>query len=137
MNCHSQVRKDSALLLPLFQSIADEKQPLEWVRVHNMPDFVYFDHSAHIASGVGCATCHGRVDQMPEVRQVQPMSMSWCVDCHKAPDKHLRTADQVTNMDWDWGKATAQAKRDGNGRLHNLTNGRVVNPPLHCSGCHR
>jgi hypothetical protein len=83
-------------------------RPIPWVRVHNLPDYVYFDHSAHLAAGVGCESCHGRVDQMPEVRQVEPLSMSWCLDCHRDP------APRTT-----------------------FTNGRPVHPPLHCSGCHR
>ncbi|MDB4991156.1 MAG: Molybdopterin oxidoreductase subunitprotein, partial [Myxococcaceae bacterium] len=87
----------------------------------------YFDHSVHLAVGVGCTSCHGRIDQMEVVRQDQPLSMSWCLDCHRDPGKAIRPKDQVTNMAWqpstDQAELTALAQ--------------TVNPPQHCSGCHR
>lgn len=147
MNCHAKVRTDSDKLLPVRESWASD-QPIPWVRVHNLPDFVYFDHSAHLSAGVGCVSCHGRVDQMPQVRQVQPLSMSWCLDCHRNPGPSLRSPADVTKMDMSLATLSIAAAAAGitiqNGdRLPEggapavTTSGRPVQPPLHCSGCHR
>ena len=103
---------------------------IEWVRVHMLPDYAFFDHSAHINAGVGCVSCHGRVDEMEVVQQVQPLSMSWCLDCHRNPAAALRPLDQVTNMSWNAAEAEYDATRDAARR-------RQPEPPLHCSGCHR
>lgn len=133
MNCHTKVKTESVKTLPLRESFATDK-PIQWVRVHNLPDYVYFDHSAHLASGVGCSSCHGRVDQMVEVRQAEPLSMGWCLDCHRDPGPALREASEITQMDW---KSPGRPAKGADGYLHNKTNGRVVNPPVFCSGCHR
>ena len=126
MGCHAVIKTDSVRLQPVRDSWASDK-PLEWVRIHKLPEHAYFDHSAHLAVGVGCASCHGRIDQMEVVRQDQPLSMSWCLDCHRDPGKAIRPKDQVTNMAWtpstDEAELTALAQ--------------TVNPPQHCSGCHR
>jgi hypothetical protein len=98
--------------------------------VHQLPDYAYFDHSAHVAAGVGCASCHGRVDRMVVVEMDQPLSMSWCLDCHRDPEPNLRPLDQVTNMNWDPSTEAYDPKRDPQRK-------RQVNPPQHCSGCHR
>jgi hypothetical protein len=129
MNCHSKVRVDSPKLLPVRESDAFGK-PIPWVRVHKLPEFVYFDHSAHLAAGVGCSTCHGRIDQMPRVTQSQPLSMSWCLDCHRNPAPSLRPAAEITNMAW-------QPPLGVEGVALVAGNGRKVNPPTYCSGCHR
>ena len=78
-----------------------ENKPLQWTRVHDLPDFVYFNHSIHVKQGVGCATCHGPVDKMPLVYQQAPLTMSWCLDCHRNPGKYIRPRDQVFNMAWE------------------------------------
>jgi hypothetical protein len=75
-------------------------KPVNWTKVNDLPDYVYFNHSAHVNKGVGCVTCHGRVDQMDTVFQAQPLSMSWCLEFHRAPEKFLRPRDQITNMTW-------------------------------------
>ncbi len=129
MNCHSKVRADSTKLLLVRESAAFDK-PLPWVRVHELPQFVYFDHSAHLAAGVGCSSCHGRIDQMPRVTQSQPLSMSWCLDCHRNPSPSLRPASEITNMAW---QPPPEAERAG----PIAATGRKVNPPTYCSGCHR
>lgn len=100
MGCHSQIWNDSPQIEPLRRSYYSGA-PVPWKRVHHLPDFVYFDHSIHVAKGVGCVTCHGRVDQMAEVRQVRSLQMSWCIDCHRDPTPHLRPPEQVTNMEWE------------------------------------
>jgi menaquinone reductase, multiheme cytochrome c subunit len=99
MNCHAAIRADSPRLLPVRQSWADG-QPIPWVKVHDLPDYVSFNHSAHVNKGVGCVTCHGRIDQMDVVAQAQPLSMAWCLECHRAPQKYLRPKSEVTNMAW-------------------------------------
>jgi hypothetical protein len=99
LNCHSQIWNKSALLDVVRQSGATG-QPIEWLRVHRLPDFVYFNHAIHVNKGVGCASCHGRVDQMAAVQQVAPLTMSWCLDCHRNPAPHLRPPDQITNLAW-------------------------------------
>jgi hypothetical protein len=100
MNCHSQIWNTAPILEPVRASFRDDK-PLQWTRVHDLPDFVYFNHSIHVAKGVGCATCHGRVDTMPLVYQKANLMMSWCLDCHRNPAKYVRPRDQVYNMAWE------------------------------------
>jgi hypothetical protein len=132
MNCHAKVRTDSVKLLGVRESYASDK-PIPWIKIHNLPDYVYFDHSAHLNAGVGCASCHGRVDQMIRVQQVKPLSMGWCIDCHRDPSAHLRDSPtEVTKMDWT-GPSKAVALPGGGASI----NGREVHPPTHCSGCHR
>jgi hypothetical protein len=99
MNCHSSIKFESARLLPVRQSWESGK-PVEWQRIHDLPDYVYFNHSAHVNRGVSCVSCHGRVDQMDVVAQAQPLSMSWCLECHRDPAKHLRPLEQITNLAW-------------------------------------
>ena len=97
MTCHSQIWNTSPMLAPVRTSYATH-QPLHWVRVHDLPDFVYFNHSIHIAKGVGCETCHGRVDTMPLMWKENTLFMSWCLDCHRAPEKYLRPKEEVLTM---------------------------------------
>jgi hypothetical protein len=100
MNCHSQIWINAPILEPVRASFRDNK-PLQWTRVHDLPDFVYFNHSIHVKKGVGCATCHGRVDEMPLMYQYATLQMSWCIDCHRNPAKYVRPRDQVYNMAWE------------------------------------
>ncbi len=129
MNCHELVKTESPRLDLVRESLATGKA-IPWVRVHQLPDYAYFNHSPHVAAGVGCASCHGRVDQMTVVEMKQPLSMGWCLDCHRDPKPNLRPLDQVTNMDWDGSQSPYDPDRDANRK-------RKVNPPTHCSGCHR
>ncbi len=99
MNCHKIIGTDNTKLLPVRESFSSGI-PIKWVRVHKLPDYVYFNHSIHLYAGVGCSTCHGNVAQMDVVQQMEPLSMSWCLDCHRNPDMFLRPHDQITNMDW-------------------------------------
>jgi len=100
MNCHSQIWTNAPILEPVRASFR-ENRPLEWTRVHDLPDFVYFNHSIHVAKGVGCATCHGRVDRMPLMYQENSLMMRWCLDCHRNPAKYIRPRDQVFNMAYE------------------------------------
>jgi hypothetical protein len=106
MNCHAQVKKDAPSLEPLRQSWTTGI-PVPWKRIHKVPDFAYFDHSAHMGFGtgenraaIGCETCHGRIDTMEVVKQVQPLSMSWCLECHSDPAGNLRPIANITTMGW-------------------------------------
>ncbi len=99
MSCHSQVWTQAPLLQPVRASLAGN-QPLHWDRVHDLPDFVYFDHAIHVNKGVGCVSCHGRVDKMPLIRKAEPMTMEWCLNCHRQPQKYLRPREKVVDMQW-------------------------------------
>ena len=129
MNCHTLILPESEKLLPVRESWATGK-PLQWIRVHKLPEYAYFDHSAHLRAGVGCASCHGNVAEMDEVMKVEPMSMGWCLDCHRNPDMHLRPLDQITNMKWvpppNQLEYAARIKKERN-----------IAPPENCSACHR
>ncbi len=126
MNCHSQVKKESDALLPIREAYA-ENQPVHWTRVHDLPDYVYFNHSAHVNAAVGCESCHGRIDQMVKVYQAKSLTMEWCIDCHRNPEGHLRKSDAVTTMGYEPGKDEGAAVMKANN----------VHPPTNCSTCHR
>jgi hypothetical protein len=128
MNCHALIRPESEKLVPVRESHATG-MPVPWVRVHDLPDFVYFNHSAHVNRGVGCVECHGRVDKMEVVTWSKPLSMAWCLDCHRAPDQRLRPLDQITNMEWQ--------PPDDPGYGAQLRQALNVNPSQDCSTCHR
>jgi hypothetical protein len=100
MNCHSQLFANSPYLEPVRESWRTGK-PIEWVRVHDLPDFAYFNHAIHVNKGVGCSTCHGRVDLMPLTFQVASLQMQWCLECHREPERFLRPKDQIFNMEWE------------------------------------
>lgn len=129
MNCHTLAKPDSPKLAALRASW-ENKTPMEWVRVHKTPDYAYFNHSAHIRAGVGCESCHGNIAEMEVVTQNQPLSMSWCLDCHRNPDPHLRPVSDVTVMGW---KAPANQAAFA----ARVTRDLKLNPPVTCSGCHR
>jgi hypothetical protein len=99
MSCHTQIWAESPILEPVRESFRTGKS-LEWTRVHNLPGFVYFDHSIHVHKGVGCTTCHGRVDQMPLMWRENTLYMEWCLECHRNPERFVRPREQVFNMDW-------------------------------------
>jgi len=100
MNCHAQIWKDSPTLEPVRASFASDRS-VEWVKVHDLPDFVYFDHSIHVAKGIGCVSCHGRVDRMNLTWQENSLQMEWCLDCHRHPERNVRPHSEVFNMDWE------------------------------------
>lgn len=100
INCHKTIWKDSPMLEPVRESLRTGV-PIRWTRVHDLPDFVYFNHSVHIAKGIGCASCHGRVDKMPLMRQDVSLQMEWCLSCHRAPEEHIRPRSEIYNMAWE------------------------------------
>jgi Cytochrome c7 and related cytochrome c len=129
MNCHSQIWSTSPYLEPVRASVR-ENRSLRWRRVHDLPDFAYFNHSVHVKKGVGCETCHGRVDQMPLMLQEKSLQMEWCVECHRAPAKYLRPRSEIYTM----GYRPAEAQSVLGPRLVLEYH---VNPRTSCSACHR
>jgi len=126
MNCHSQVKKDSDVLLPIREAFAESK-PVAWTRVHDLPDYVYFNHEAHVNASVGCESCHGRIDQMVKVYQAKPLTMEWCLGCHRDPEPNLRSSENLTKMGYQASDAErAKVLKDNQ-----------VRPPTNCSTCHR
>jgi hypothetical protein len=142
MNCHSQIWVGSEMLEPVRASYRTN-QSLRWQRVYNLPGFVYFDHSIHVHMGVGCASCHGRIDEMPFTHQVPSLLMEWCLDCHRNPEQHVRSREQVFNMKW---QASDEINPDTGQPYDQLTLGRKlvqeygIKTPREitsCSVCHR
>ena len=129
MGCHAQVWTGSPELARVRDSYFSGK-PIHWQRVNRLPDFVFFNHAIHVGKGVGCVTCHGRVDQMGQVFAAQPLTMRFCLDCHRNPEQHLRPLDQITNMDWVPPRPQEEIGRELAAQLH-------VRSVTDCSGCHR
>jgi hypothetical protein len=138
MNCHSQVQKDNPKLEPLRKAWATG-EPVPWVQIHKTPDHVYFNHSVHLNRGVSCVSCHGRVDQMDEVYEVQSLAMKFCLDCHRAPENHLRPLDKVTDLAWHAVPKGKESIAEAQVALGNeLKQKRGVAPAVsNCAGCHR
>lgn len=136
LNCLSQIALDSPKLVPVRQSYASADpedpagKPIQWVRVHDLPNFVYFDHSAHVARGVSCVSCHGRVDTMEQIYQAKRLSMGWCLECHRNPEPHLRPQQFITDLDWTPDEDPLLLGK----RLREQNN---INPSTDCSTCHR
>lgn len=132
MNCHSLLFADSPYLEPVRESFRTDK-PIRWTRVHDLPEFVYFNHSIHVNKGVGCSTCHGRVDEMPLMWQVSSLQMEWCIACHRAPEQYLRPKKDIFNMKWQ-----APLDQQSQGRLlaksYNIQSTALLTS---CSTCHR
>ncbi len=129
MNCHSGILPDSEDLA-LVKKSHETGMPIPWKRVHDLPGFAYFDHSAHVTRGVGCVSCHDRVDKMEVVYKAKPLTMGWCLDCHREPEEHLRPLDRITDMDWKpAGDPVDQGRR--------LRAELDINPSTSCSTCHR
>jgi hypothetical protein len=133
MTCHSQIWRDSPMLAPVRESLA-RNEPIRWNRVHDLPDYAYFNHAVHVKKGVGCASCHGRVDHMPLVWKAAPLTMEWCLSCHREPEKHLRPSDQIFNLAWAAGSEAAQLEL---GRALVVKNHVPVHRLSDCSTCHR
>ena len=132
MNCHNQIKPQSPLLAIVRQSY-ESGDPVPWVQVHSVPDYVYFNHAAHIDRGVSCVECHGRIDQMDTVRHAQPLSMKFCLDCHRAPERAVRPRELVTNLGWQHPEGADGQRRDGQKFVQDWR----IKPPQSCSGCHR
>jgi hypothetical protein len=129
MSCHSQIWSNASMLEPVRASFRNNES-LRWVKVHDLPDFVYFNHSIHVNKGVGCVTCHGRVDQMPLMWQENSLQMEWCLQCHREPERYVRPREQVFNMDW---KPPAEQLALGK----RLVQEYKIQKLTDCSTCHR
>jgi len=127
----SAVHSDSKKLKPVHDSWRTGES-VDWVRIHRLPDFVYFNHSAHVNRGVSCVTCHGRVDQMEIVYQAKDQSMAWCIDCHRNPEPHLRPVEEITNLAWSAGSEAEQLELGTK-----LKAEKNINPQANCAVCHR
>lgn len=130
MTCHSQIWKNAPMLAPVRESLANDI-PLRWNLVNQMPDFVFFDHSVHVNHGIGCATCHGQLDQMPLTWKSHTLYMKWCLDCHRTPEKYIRPREEVFNLNWSATNQVALGRKlvaDYHVRTEQLTD---------CSMCHR
>ena len=129
MNCHSQIWNKSPKLAPVRESFFSDR-PIIWNKVNKLPHFTYFNHSIHVKQGVGCVTCHGRVDEMAQVEKALPLTMGWCLECHRQPERYLRPRDQITSMTY---------KPEGD----QLALGRELKEQYHvdtrtsCTTCHR
>jgi hypothetical protein len=132
MNCHSQIWLTSPTLEPVRASFREDKS-ISWTRVHDLPDFVYFNHSIHVNKGVGCETCHGRVDKMPLMAQQQTLQMEWCLNCHRNTEKYIRPRESVTTM----GYQPAGDQEEIGRRLQKEYNIQSVRLLTSCSTCHR
>jgi hypothetical protein len=130
MNCHAAIYPESPKLIPIRESYSTG-MPVAWIRVHDLPDYVYFNHSAHVRRGVGCVDCHGRVDKMEVVYQAERLSMGWCLDCHRNPEPHLRPLERITDLAWQPNEDEAA---EMGRRLREAYN---INPSEDCSTCHR
>jgi hypothetical protein len=129
MGCHSMVWKEAPMLEPVRESFRSD-QAIEWIRVHDLPDFAYFDHSIHVAKGIGCTTCHGQVDEMPLTWRTETLNMDWCLACHRDPAAFVRPRERVFDVDWEPASLSAEerARLAAEHRLESETN---------CSVCHR
>jgi Cytochrome c7 and related cytochrome c len=155
MACHQQVQKDNPKLEPVRASWKTG-QPVEWVWIHRLPDYVFYNHAAHVNRGISCAVCHGQVNHMPVMYDAKPMSMAWCLECHRHPENFLRPEDQITNLDWkpddvqpaafvakygqpkgvteDWTKKKHLTQQEIGQTLKERWN---IQPSQNCQVCHR
>ena len=143
MNCHNNIAPTSNKLAPIRESY-ETGLPVEWVKIHDLPDHVYFNHSAHVTRGVSCVECHGRVDRMVEVYQYAPLSMGWCLDCHRDPAPRVRPVDKVTDLEWGLDRTPEEKREEGIELLKGLGLYDAEGEPTvrmtlltNCSTCHR
>jgi len=132
MNCHSQIWAASPVLEPVRESFRSDKS-LEWTRVHDLPDFAYFNHSIHVAKGVGCETCHGRVDRMPLMWQSSSLQMEWCLECHREPERFVRPREEIYTMGWTPPKDQLELGRELVKQYGIRSSAQLTS----CSTCHR
>ncbi|NGO38297.1 cytochrome c3 family protein [Limisphaera ngatamarikiensis] len=136
MSCHNQVLKDDPRLALVRESVATGR-PIAWVQVHKVPDYVYFNHAVHVNRGISCVECHGRIDQMEEVYHAKPLSMSFCLDCHRDPASFIRPLDKITDLGWRWSEDPAENTRQQQAQGRWLVEHWRVESLQNCSACHR
>ncbi len=132
MNCHTEIWSDSPYLEPVRASFRENK-PIEWERVHDLPEYAYFNHSIHIAKGVGCSTCHGQIDNMPAVYQENTLQMEWCLACHREPENFIRPKSEIYNMQWQDRDLMAQERTNLKADYKIRSKEMLTS----CSTCHR
>src|SRR5215204_3892672 len=135
MKCHKQIWADSPYLETVRESFRTGK-PIEWIRVHDLPDYAYFNHSIHVKKGVGCSTCHGQVDEMPIIYQARSLQMEWCLECHRAPERFVRPVESIYDMEWRPENKTKDELAEGMTlkAKYKIQGRRVLES---CSTCHR
>jgi hypothetical protein len=133
MTCHSQIWTNAEVLAPVRESFRSDAS-LPWTRVHDLPDFAYFNHSIHLAKGIGCSTCHGRVDLMPMTWREHSLDMEWCLDCHREPERYVRPRSEVFNMQWEPPENQLEAGRK---LVEEYRINTVAERMLDCYICHR
>lgn len=131
MTCHSQLWTNAAMLAPVRNSYTSGT-PLQWMRVNRVPDYVFFDHSIHVAKGIGCSSCHGPVEKMALMREEQPLTMGWCLQCHRHPERYIRPKDKIFDMSW-----TPPPDQEEQGRRLLIANHVHTAQLKDCSTCHR
>jgi hypothetical protein len=139
MSCHTQIQANNPKLQPVRDSWATG-QPISWVKIHNVPDYAYFNHSAHVNRGISCVSCHGQINEMQVVSEQKPLSMGWCLSCHRSPENYVRpiaaetpgATSPVFNLDWHPPAGATQAEL-GRKLVHDWK----IDPPTNCAGCHR
>ena len=131
MTCHSMVQQNSPLLAGVRDSY-ESGEPIPWVRVHAVPDYVYFNHAVHVNRGISCVECHGQVNEMEVVQHAKTLNMAFCLECHRNPEEYIRPTEEVYNLDWER-PATKEYEEEAVAFVHDWK----VNPPQSCSGCHR
>ena len=131
MSCHSLVKTDSAALAPVRASY-ESGEAIPWVRVHNTPDYVYFNHAVHVNRGISCVECHGQVNEMEEVYHAKSLTMAFCLECHRNPEQYIRPQEEVYNLDWE-----RPTEPEAVAEIEAFVHDWKVNPPQSCSGCHR
>src|SRR5215218_2412489 len=131
MNCHSQIWSDSPYLEPVRASFRDNK-PIEWERVHDLPEYVYFNHSIHIAKNVGCASCHGDIANMPAVYQENTLQMEWCISCHRNPEPNIRPSSEIYNTAWNSDEITPEQEQEVKEKISKLRSKEMLTS---CSTC--
>lgn len=137
MNCHNQVLKDDPRLALVRESAAPGGKPIPWVQIHRVPDFVYFNHAVHVNRGISCVECHGPIDKMEEVYHAKPLSMGFCLDCHRDPASKLRPLDKITDLNWTWSDDPAKAAEKQRVQGKEMMDHWRVESLENCSACHR
>jgi hypothetical protein len=135
MNCHKKLWADQAMLKPIRDSFKNDT-PIAWSKIHKLPDFVYFNHSVHVRHGVGCASCHGAINEMPLTYKANTLYMGWCLSCHRNPEPNLRPISQVTNMDWEADEAWEKTDKFAANGVPRVAEGHI-NQLTNCAVCHR
>lgn len=131
MNCHNQIKVDSPLLAVVRQSYETGKA-VPWVKIHQVPDYAYFNHAVHVNRGVSCVECHGKINEMDVVEHAQPLSMGFCLDCHRNPEVRVRESGDIYNLN-----SQTIAEKSGVGAGEKFVHDWNIKPPQSCSGCHR